>query len=184
MEDWEIDALRVSGLREAVPAHGMSWWHLPVQDGCPLEYAGDGFTEAGVDRWSAPCALLRVFFRKGGRVLIHCRGGLGRTGTLAARLLIEDGIFPETALREMRRVRPGAVETDAQEQYLLNFPAPVDYGNKPAGGCPRLSYRGALSQIPVHALEDAAAELLRNPKRFVLQEWLGNLREYTGTTSR
>jgi hypothetical protein len=37
LEDWEIDALKVSGLREAVPAHGMSGWHFPVKDGYPLE---------------------------------------------------------------------------------------------------------------------------------------------------
>jgi ADP-ribosyl-[dinitrogen reductase] hydrolase len=177
MEDREIDDLKVFGLRKAVPAHGMSWWHLPVQDGLPLEYHGDGFTERGDDRWCAPCALLREFLHKGGRVLIHCRGGLGRTGTLAARLLIEDGVPPKTALREVRRVRPGAVETDAQERYLLNYPAPQDSANKFADSRPWRPRWDALSGIPNSVLEDAAAELLRNPERFSLQVWRKALRE-------
>ena len=54
-------------------------------------------------------------------MLVHCRGGLGRAGTIAARLLIELGIEPATAIERVRAVRPGAIETRAQEEYVLNI---------------------------------------------------------------
>ncbi len=59
--------------------------------------------------------------RKGGRVLVHCRGGLGRAGTVASLLAVELGHDPEDALRQIRAVRPGAVETRAQEGYVLGY---------------------------------------------------------------
>ena len=57
-------------------------------------------------------------------VLIHCRGGLGRAGTIAARLLIELGTEPGEAIANVRAVRPGAIETDDQEEFVRNICAP------------------------------------------------------------
>jgi DNA invertase Pin-like site-specific DNA recombinase len=34
--------------------------------------------------------MLRALLARGGRVLVHCKGGLGRAGTIAARLLVDD----------------------------------------------------------------------------------------------
>ena len=53
------------------------------------------------------------------RVLLHCAAGLGRTGTVAARLLIASGVPAPQALARVRAVRPGTVETAVQERYLL-----------------------------------------------------------------
>lgn len=63
------------------------------------------------------CALLR----DGGRVLVHCRGGLGRAGTVAARLLVELGDPAAVAVECVRQARPGAIETAAQLEYVLNL---------------------------------------------------------------
>src|ERR1700726_4324710 len=46
----------------------------------------------------------------GSDVLVHCRGGLGRAGTIASRLLIELGMVPETAIARVRAFQPGAIE--------------------------------------------------------------------------
>lgn len=54
-------------------------------------------------------------------MLVHCRGGLGRAGTIGARLLIELGMEPETAIRRVRAMRPGAIETREQEKYVLEI---------------------------------------------------------------
>ncbi len=51
-------------------------------------------------------------------VVVHCLGGLGRSGTIAARLLVELGIDPDDAINRVRQSRPGAIETKAQEQYV------------------------------------------------------------------
>ena len=55
-----------------------------------------------------------------GRVLIHCKGGQGRSGMLALRLLVEQGEYPKTALKRIRSVRPFAVETQAQEIWATD----------------------------------------------------------------
>lgn len=36
-------------------------------------------------------------------------------------LLIEKGADPETAIREVRRARPGTIETAAQEAYVRGY---------------------------------------------------------------
>ncbi len=62
-----------------------------------------------------------TLLRKGRDVLVHCKGGLGRAGTIAARLLIELGMEPATAIDRVRAVRPGAIETPEQKQYVLGI---------------------------------------------------------------
>ena len=53
--------------------------------------------------------------------MVHCRGGLGRAGTIAARLLVECGWPAAKAIAAVREVRPGAIETRAQEKYVLGL---------------------------------------------------------------
>lgn len=59
--------------------------------------------------------------RDGGKVLVHCRGGLGRAGTVASALLMELGLDTQAAIARVRRARPGAVETQVQEEYLARY---------------------------------------------------------------
>jgi len=52
--------------------------------------------------------------------LVHCVGGIGRTGTiLASYLILTEGLEVESAIDEVRLVRPGAVQTYEQEMFLL-----------------------------------------------------------------
>ncbi|ASJ07554.1 protein-tyrosine phosphatase family protein [Thermococcus pacificus] len=56
---------------------------------------------------------------EGKRVLIHCMGGLGRSGTVAvAWLMYSKNLRLSEALRRVRSVRPGAVETYEQMEVL------------------------------------------------------------------
>lgn len=51
--------------------------------------------------------------------LVHCHAGLGRTGTVcAAWLMLRLGLSAAEAVRVMRRLRPGSVESPAQEAFL------------------------------------------------------------------
>ncbi len=55
-------------------------------------------------------------------VAIHCRGGLGRTGTaLAAYLQWAQQLSPAEALTTIRRVEPGFVQSIAQLDFLEAF---------------------------------------------------------------
>lgn len=45
-------------------------------------------------------------------------GGLGRTGTIAAMLLVEFGSKPGDAITAVRAARAGAIETVEQENFV------------------------------------------------------------------
>jgi ADP-ribosyl-[dinitrogen reductase] hydrolase len=112
VEERELRLLGVADLGAVVGSHGMAWRHLPIRDG---DVPSQSF-EAG---WTTIGAELRALVRGGGRVLIHCRGGLGRAGMISARLLVELGMDPEAAIVAIRRARgPAAIETPEQEDHV------------------------------------------------------------------
>jgi len=53
-----------------------------------------------------------------GNVIVHCQGGSGRTGTMGAAYLIQQGWGPTEAINTIRGARPGAIETAQQEECL------------------------------------------------------------------
>jgi ADP-ribosyl-[dinitrogen reductase] hydrolase len=104
-----IDSARLE--REAA-ARGFAWMHLPIRN---LSTPSSGW-EAN---WTAAGDALRQELAAGGRFVMHCYAGLGRTGTIAARLLVEHGAMPPDAIAAVRTVRPGSLETAEQEAYVL-----------------------------------------------------------------
>ncbi|GAU90009.1 hypothetical protein RvY_02491 [Ramazzottius varieornatus] len=94
------------------------------------QYAAERFTAAGFDHQdlifpdgtSPNEAILHAFLNiaetaKGG-LAIHCKAGLGRTGTLiAAYLMKHNGFSPSEAIAWVRIVRPGSV-IGQQQHYL------------------------------------------------------------------
>lgn len=111
LEDFEFEEVQVEALGEMVQALGMGWIHLPIPD---KQAPGAGFSPA----WAVAGPLIHACLQRGGKILIHCMGGIGRTGTIAAQILMERGVPTEQAMAEVRRVRKGAIETVVQEQYL------------------------------------------------------------------
>ena len=117
LEPREFTLLRVGRLGEEVSRRNMEWFHLPIADTkIPDEHFERMWDVAGEEL----CSILR----RGSDVVVHCRGGLGRAGTVAARLLIELGIEPEAAIARVRAERgAGAIENDRQEKYVLSLGA-------------------------------------------------------------
>lgn len=111
IEAHELAALQVAGLGPAVGHQQITWWHLPIRD---VSVPDTGFEQ----EWQLAGPQLRTLLRSGFDVLVHCKGGLGRAGMIACRLLVDAGWAPNAALAAVREVRPGAVETTEQARYV------------------------------------------------------------------
>jgi len=112
IEPHEFELLKIPTLGEAVRERGMEWLHLPIRD---VDIPNAEFEAA----WPRHSARLRARLKAGENVLIHCRGGQGRAGMIAARLLAEDGLAPAAAIARVRAARPGAIETPKQEACVI-----------------------------------------------------------------
>lgn len=103
----EMTAAGAGGLGNDLQNSGTRWFAFPVPDlGAP------GFRQEA--DWRAVSRPALAALEGGGRVLIHCMGGCGRSGMAALRLMIESGEAAEPALQRLRAVRPCAVETGDQ----------------------------------------------------------------------
>lgn len=61
-----------------------------------------------------------------GNVLVHCMGGYGRTGLVAACLMVMKGLDPDTAIKTVRQARKHTLETKEQEGFVEDFAIFVD----------------------------------------------------------
>jgi ADP-ribosyl-[dinitrogen reductase] hydrolase len=114
MEEKEFSELKVVDLPVYATKMGLEWIHLPIKD------ISSPSPDAEV-RWRAVVKGLKRSLLMGDKIVFHCKGGLGRTGTMAACLLKELWINGEDAIRMVREARPGTIENREQEAYVLNY---------------------------------------------------------------
>jgi cell division cycle 14 len=97
----------------------------------PFEAAGIVCLHMHIDEGETPSAGAVAAFLdaiaaasgRGGAVALHCKEGRGRTGTMAAALLMaEHGFTAREAIGWLRIVRPGSV-VGCQQQFLCQFEA-------------------------------------------------------------
>lgn len=112
----EISEHGVTNMQDIFLQHALSWTHFPIKD---FDIPSDADTRA----WSALETILAERLKTGGRVLIHCRAGFGRSGMIAARLLMACGSTPDDAVATVRNARPGTIETPAQLDWARNASA-------------------------------------------------------------
>ncbi len=116
----ELLEVQAQGIGAACEAHDMEWHHLPIVD---VSIPDESFEIA----WIYSGLRLREHLRAGRNVVVHCRGGLGRSGTIAGRLLVEMGWGASEAIDAVRAQRRGAIETSAQEAHVRHtLPLPSD----------------------------------------------------------
>ena len=113
MEEDELERVGapVHVLAAELKAHGVDWRHLPI---CDMGAPDERFESVWVDLWPR----LDRELQGGARVFIHCYAGLGRTGTVAALILMQFGTSARDALQAVRAARPGSVQSMEQEHYL------------------------------------------------------------------
>jgi|JI8StandDraft_2_1071088.scaffolds.fasta_scaffold05738_3 protein-tyrosine phosphatase len=107
----EMERLGVPTLGERCSAHGLAWFHLPIGD-------DDAPGHAFEAEWSQALPHIRSLIGAGDGVAIHCRGGSGRTGLIAARILASHGAPMEEVVAAIQTLRPKALRNPAQVQWL------------------------------------------------------------------
>lgn len=99
-------------LREdLVRSRGMEYLHLPLAD-----MQAPSLEE--ITRFVAFVAQAHLGQLS---VAVHCRAGLGRTGTMLAGFLVSQGSRAGDAVAAVRRERPGSVETAEQEEAVQRY---------------------------------------------------------------
>nr|WP_254797379.1 dual specificity protein phosphatase family protein [Pseudomonas aromaticivorans] len=97
-------------------ARHLEWFHLPVADEqVPL----DDFATA----WTQAQERIRALLDEGRSIAIHCKGGSGRTGLIAARILIDRGLPRADAVALVQVLRPKAIQHPAHVAWLAQFDA-------------------------------------------------------------
>jgi atypical dual specificity phosphatase len=72
------------------------------------------------------CYRVSRLLQKDEVVAMHCKAGLGRTGTMLAAMLIWDGLTALDALENTRRIEPRWVQSDDQVEFLQEFANSVE----------------------------------------------------------
>jgi protein-tyrosine phosphatase len=113
VEDHEMQYYGVVGLRSALREAGLRSIGFPVRDTLPPE---------DMSATRTLCSEILGWLGEGKNVLIHCIGGWGRSGTIAACLLCHQGYDARTAIGLVRTARhPRCVESYEQEQFVASY---------------------------------------------------------------
>ncbi|NND89886.1 MAG: phosphatase [Granulosicoccus sp.] len=120
MEPHELRLNKIEGLPAMVQNAGIWWKHLPIID---MDIPNQEFENV----WAVEGERIRHALRIGERVAIHCYAGLGRTGMIAARILVEFGVEPEQAIRRVRRENRRRIQNSAQANFVRSCYSLVDH---------------------------------------------------------
>jgi protein-tyrosine phosphatase len=119
MEDHEYRGYRIPELLEQNRFGSIELLRFAIEDmGVPQEAESEKFETFVQD------VVQRL--EQGQNVVVHCRGGLGRTGTLAACVLVALGRHTaDEAIAAVREARKGTVQTREQEDFVRLFEGTV-----------------------------------------------------------
>lgn len=110
----ELNEKGGKGLPELVLKQNILWLHFPIVD-----YSYPSVEQSNL--WNELSTKLHSFLDEDKTIVFHCLAGIGRSGTVALRLLVERGEDHLTALQRLRLVRPGAVETPDQLRWATDL---------------------------------------------------------------
>jgi protein-tyrosine phosphatase len=106
----EIEELGLIGEREAIKKEGLQYCNYPIPDlGIPSSNK------------SARELLTRIHreLKDGKKVGLHCRGSIGRSGLIAAGILVLAGVEPSRAIRDVTKARGlDSPETAEQREWV------------------------------------------------------------------
>ena len=112
LQHTEAELLGLQDESKEVLAQGMQFDSFPVADfGVPSSLTA--FAEFTRE--------MSAQLTQGANILIHCRGGVGRSGLVAAGVMLQSGVDPGQVFSRISARRGVRVpETDAQQQWLMS----------------------------------------------------------------
>jgi protein-tyrosine phosphatase len=114
LEEEEMERIGVGSLFQRASRAGLEvlWYPIP-----------DGAAPSDMDSAALLVELVLERLASGRTVVVHCHGGIGRSGTIAASCLVAAGAEAERALAAVRRARPLAATAPGQEAFVRAFAA-------------------------------------------------------------
>jgi atypical dual specificity phosphatase len=97
--------------RRDVNNAGLMMYHVPVPDMTAP-------TQEDLDR---SISAIQKALDRGLGVAVHCTAGQGRTGTVLACYFVDKGETAAAAIRKIRLLRPGSIETQEQADAVQEF---------------------------------------------------------------
>ena len=152
LEKHEYDLLKIPDLVERALDHGFESLRYAIVDVSIPASLVDALRVA---------KHIVVAMARGQTVIIHCRGGIGRSGLMAAACLVVCGVEADEAIARVRSVRPGAVETAEQEQWVHDV-----HAHWSAGAAPRVAPSPLYDRIRGCLLGGAIGDALGYPVEF------------------
>lgn len=91
--------------------HDFTLIHFSVPDmGIPQPRAAYGL-----------CSQIHQLMHDGHRVLVHCKAGLGRTGTILASVMVLEGLNAQEAIKKVRIINGSYLQNAIQENFISHF---------------------------------------------------------------
>lgn len=110
----EMQGNAVTDLPELCTQLGLEWFHLPIED----DHAP---AQAFEDAWQLASAKVHALIDAGKTIAIHCKGGSGRTGLVAAQILLDRGIPLDEVIARVKAIRPNALQLPTHQEYIAKI---------------------------------------------------------------
>ncbi len=99
-----------------VEEFGFEVKHIPVRD----------FESPRMEQIQDFLKFAKEIRTDGKKLVVHCDAGAGRTGTMLACYLVSKGYDAAKAIEEVRRKRPGSIETPGQEEIVVKCEGKIE----------------------------------------------------------
>ncbi len=110
----ELEMLKADELPELCRTNDIDWFHLPIVD-------DQAPTIAFHNAWQNNGQKIMAHLKGGKNIALHCQGGTGRTGLVAAIILLNMGLSRLETEEKIKAIRPLALTIESQVAFLDAF---------------------------------------------------------------